>query len=173
MRLKDKKVLTLVDEIYEDLELLYPILRLREEGATVVVAGQETGKTYTGKHGYPTQADVTFSEVNVEEYDALLVPGGFAPDKLRRYPEVLEFTKHFDQEKKVIGHICHAGWVLVSADVLKGVKVTSTPAIKHDLINAGAEWVDEEVVVDGHIVSSRKPDDLPAYVKAISDLLAE
>ena len=173
MSLKNKKILTLVDEIYEDLELLYPILRLREEGATVVVAGQETDKTYSGKHGYPIEADMTFSEVKVEEYDALLVPGGFAPDKLRRYPEVLEFVKHFDKEKKVIGHICHAGWVLVSADVLQGVKVTSTPAIKDDLTNAGAEWVDEEVVVDGHIISSRRPDDLPAYVKSIIDQIAK
>ena len=171
MGLKDKKVLTLVDEIYEDLELLYPIYRLREEGAKVVVAGKETDKTYKGKHGYPTEADVTFSEVNVEEYDGILVPGGFAPDKLRRYPEVLDFVKHFDKEKKVIGHICHAGWVLVSADVLDGVKVTSTPAIKDDLKNAGAEWVDEEVVVDGHIISRRKPDDLPAYMKAIIEKL--
>lgn len=173
MRLKDTKVLTVVDDIFEDLELMYPIYRLREEGATVVVAGKEAGQTYQGKHGVLVQSDKSFSEINVEEYDGILVPGGFAPDKLRRYPEVLEFVRYFDQNKKLIGHICHAGWVLASADVLKGVKVTSTPAIKDDLINAGAEWVDEEVVVDGHIVSSRKPDDLPAYVKTIADLLAK
>lgn len=172
MRLKDKKVLTVVDDIFEDLELMYPILRLREEGATVVVAGKEAGQTYHGKNGIPAQSDVSFSEVKVEEYDGLLVPGGFAPDKLRRYPEVLEFVRYFDQKQKVIGHICHAGWVLASADVLKGVKVTSTPAIKDDLVNAGAEWVDQEVVVDGHIISSRKPDDLPVYVKTIADHLA-
>ncbi|WP_440896873.1 type 1 glutamine amidotransferase domain-containing protein [Amphibacillus sp. Q70] len=172
MRLTDKKILTVVDDIFEDLELMYPILRLREEGATVTVAGKEAGYTYKGKNGVPAQSDVSFSEVKVEEYDALLIPGGFAPDKLRRYPEVIEFVQHFDQKEKVIGHICHAGWVLVSADVLKGVKVTSTPAIKDDLVNAGAEWVDQEVVVDGHIISSRKPDDLPAYVKTIADHLA-
>lgn len=173
MSLKDKKVLTLIDETFEDLELLYPILRLREEGTTVDVAGSKADKTYKGKNGYPADSDISFSDVNPEDYDALLIPGGFAPDKLRRYPEVLKFVQHFDREKKVIGHICHAGWVLASADVLKGVKVTSTPAIKDDLTNAGADWVNQEVVVDGHIISSRKPGDLPAYMIAIIEALKE
>lgn len=173
MRLRDKKVLTVVDDTFEDLELMYPILRLKEEGATVVVAGKESKRTYHGKYGIPVQSDQSFAEVKVDEYDALLIPGGFAPDKLRRYDEVLAFVRHFDQQQKVIGHICHAGWVLVSADVLEGVRVTSTPAIKDDLVNAGAEWVDQEVVIDGHIISSRKPADLPTYVKAIADHLVQ
>ncbi|WP_066187621.1 MULTISPECIES: type 1 glutamine amidotransferase domain-containing protein [Gracilibacillus] len=172
MRLKDKKVIALVDEEFEDLELWYPVMRLREEGAAVDLVGKEAGKTYMGKYGVPAQSDLAFTEVDAESYDGILVPGGWAPDKLRRYPEVLQMVRHMHETKKPIGQICHAGWVLISAGILRGVKVTSTPGIKDDMTNAGAFWKDEAVVVDGHIISSRRPPDLPPYAKAYADVLA-
>lgn len=173
MRLKNKKVIALVADDFEDLELWYPILRLREEGATVDVVGEEAGKTYVGKYGVPAEATLSFDEVDADTYDAILVPGGWAPDKLRRYPEVIDFIKTLDRAKKPIGQICHAGWVLISANILNGVNVTSTPGIKDDMTNAGATWTDQAVVVDGHIISSRRPPDLPPYMKAFADKLAE
>ncbi|MEC5425414.1 type 1 glutamine amidotransferase domain-containing protein [Virgibacillus sp. C22-A2] len=173
MRLKNKKVMALVDHDFEDLELWYPVLRLQEEGAQVDLVGMEANKKYIGKYGVPAESAYAFTDVQADDYDAILVPGGWAPDKLRRYSEVLEFIKVMDKAKKPIGQICHAGWVLISADILHGKKVTSTPGIKDDMTNAGATWVDEAVVVDGHIVSSRRPPDLPPYVKAFADKLAE
>ena len=173
LRLKDKKVIALVDHEFEDLEHWYPVYRLREEGAQVDLVGPEAGVTYQGKYGVPAKTDFAFTDINAKDYDAILVPGGWAPDKLRRYPEVLEFIRVMDAAKKPIGQICHAGWVLISANVLQGKKVTSTPGIKDDMTNAGATWVDEAVVVDGHIISSRRPPDLPPYVKTFADKLAE
>ncbi|UCZ51554.1 type 1 glutamine amidotransferase [Bacillus shivajii] len=171
MNLKEKKVLSVVDHEFEDLELLYPHLRLQEEGAITHIAGKKADVEYIGKYGVPVKPDYCFDQVNIEEYDALLVPGGWAPDKLRRYDEVLEMVKYMNEQKRVIGQICHAGWVLISANILHGKKVTSTPGIKDDMINAGAEWHNEEVIVDGHIISSRRPPDLPAYGKALADAL--
>lgn len=173
LTLQGKRVLTVVDHDYNDLELWYPIYRLREEGVTVDIAGPEANTVYNGQAGIPVKTDYAYSEVKAEDYVGILVPGGWAPDKIRRYPEVLSFIQELDKAEKPIGQICHAGWVLVSADVLKGRKVTSTAAIKDDMKNAGATWVDEEVVVDGHIISSRSPDDLPAYMKAYVKKLAE
>lgn len=173
MRLKDKKIVALLEDDFEDLELWYPVLRLREEGAAVHLVAKEAEKVYKGKYGVPATADKAFSEINIAHYDAILVPGGWAPDKLRRYPEVLDFVKEMDNKNKPIGQICHAGWVLISADILQGKQVTSTPGIKDDMMNAGATWHDQAVIVDGHIVSSRRPPDLPPYVKAFADLLAE
>ncbi|MFD2044233.1 type 1 glutamine amidotransferase domain-containing protein [Ornithinibacillus salinisoli] len=173
MRLKDKKVIALVDEDFEDLELWYPVLRLQEEGAQVDLVGKEANQKYIGKYGVPAESKFSFSDINVDDYDAILVPGGWAPDKLRRFPEVIAFIKEMDQAKKPIGQICHAGWVLISANILQGRTVTSTPGIKDDMMNAGAKWIDEAVTVDGHIVSSRRPPDLPEYVKVFADKLAE
>ncbi|MDF2815304.1 MAG: protease [Paenibacillus sp.] len=172
MRLAGKKVICLVDEEFEDLELWYPIYRVREEGAVVHLVGNEKGKTYIGKYGVPAQSDLSFDEVNSADYDGILVPGGWAPDKLRRYPKVLQAVKEMDEAGKPIGQICHAGWVLVSAKILQGRKVTSTPGIRDDMENAGATWYDEAVVVDGNIISSRRPPDLPPYAKAFCDVLA-
>ncbi|MFC0559942.1 type 1 glutamine amidotransferase domain-containing protein [Halalkalibacter alkalisediminis] len=173
MRLQDKKVMAIVDEEFEDLELWYPIMRLQEEGATVHLVGAEKGKTYIGKYGVPATTDLAFKDIKSENYDGILVPGGWAPDKLRRYSEVLQFVKEMDHDKKPIGQICHAGWVLISAKVLNGRRVTSTPGIRDDMENAGAKWLDEAVVVDGHIISSRRPPDLPPYAKAFADALAD
>ncbi|WP_232698909.1 type 1 glutamine amidotransferase domain-containing protein [Brevibacillus daliensis] len=172
MRLQGKKVVCFVEHDFEDLELWYPVYRLREEGATVHLVGPKAGETYIGKYGVPCVSDKAMSDVAAKDYDGVLVPGGWAPDKLRRYGEVLTFVKEMDQAKKPIGHICHAGWVLASAKILQGVKTTSTPGIKDDIENAGAVWIDEEVVVDGHIIGSRRPPDLPAYAKTFADVLA-
>ncbi|SFP43368.1 type 1 glutamine amidotransferase domain-containing protein [Salibacterium halotolerans] len=167
MSLQGKRIIALVDEDFEDLELWVPVMRLREEGVDVVLTGKEKGKTYYGKHGVPAEAEASFTDISAAEYDGILVPGGWAPDKLRRYPEVMDMVRHMDKQQKLIGQICHAGWVLVSADILTNKKVTSTPGIKDDMKNAGAVWYDEEVVVDGHIVSSRRPPDIPAYSRAL------
>lgn len=172
MRLKGKRVLSLVDEEFEDLELWYPIYRVREEGAEVVLAGADKGKTYVGKYGVPAKSDAAFDEVDAADYDGLLIPGGWAPDKLRRYPKVLRFVREMDEAGKPIGQICHAGWVLISAKILQGRRVTSTPGIKDDMENAGAIWLDEAVVTDGNLISARRPPDLPPYGKAFCDALA-
>lgn len=164
MRLQNHKVISLVDHAFDDLELWYPILRLREEGAQVDVVGPEAKQTYIGKDGVSVTSDYAFGDINPEEYDALIVPGGWAPDKIRRYPEVHELVRHMHDNNKTLGQICHAGWVLISADVLQGKTVTSTPGIKDDMTNAGATWVDKPVVVDGQLVSSRRPPDLPKYL---------
>lgn len=173
MLLKGKKILSFVSTDFEDLELWYPILRLREEGAIVHLIAEEKSHEYIGKYGVPAVSDATFSEINTEDYDALLVPGGWSPDKLRRFDDVLRITREFNDDKKPIGQICHAGWVLISADILKGVNVTSTPGIKDDMTNAGAIWHDEAVVVDGHIVSSRRPPDLPDYMREFIKVIAK
>ncbi|MTH53628.1 DJ-1/PfpI/YhbO family deglycase/protease [Bacillus mangrovi] len=172
MRLENKKVIQLVSSEFEDLELWYPVLRLQEEGATVHIAGEKANETYIGKYGVPVTSDFAFADISPEEYDAILVPGGWSPDKLRRYPEVLEMVRYMDKHEKPIGQICHAGWVLISAGILKGRNVTSTPGIKDDMTNAGAIWHDVAVITDGHIVSSRRPPDLPQYAKEFADLLA-
>lgn len=159
-----KKILTLVDESFEDLELWYPVYRLREEGCTVDLAAKQAG-LYHGKYGVPCQVDMAFDEVDPDDYDGLLVPGGWAPDKLRRFPVVLDIVRKMNADNKVIGEICHAGWVLISAGILKGKKVTSTVGIRDDMTNAGAEWLNVDSVVDGNIVSAQVPSSLPAYMK--------
>lgn len=164
MRLENKKVLALVDNDFEDLELWYPVLRLREEGAQVDLAGAKAQQNYRGKYGLPATSDYAFKDIDANDYDALLVPGGWAPDKLRRFAAVIQIVQTMNEQNKVIGQICHAGWVLISADILQGKTVTSTPGIKDDMKNAGATWVDRPVVTDGKLVSSRRPPDLPAYL---------
>jgi protease I len=166
MELKNKRFVAIIHQIFEDLELWYPVIRLREAGAEVVLAGEKSGNQYTGKNGVPATADIGYDDLNAEEFDGLIIPGGYAPDKMRRYPKVLEFVKQMDDAGKPIGIICHAGWVTISANILKGRKITSVGTIKDDMVNAGANWVDEQVVVDKNLVSSRTPADLPEYMKA-------
>ncbi len=173
MRLEGKRIIQVVSNDFEDLELWYPVHRLREEGAIVDIVGEKADETYIGKYGVPIKSNKTFDEINPSEYDAILVPGGWSPDLLRRFDSVLNMVRHFDQNKQPIGQICHAGWVLISAGILKGVNVTSTPGIKDDMTNAGAVWPDEAVVVDGHIVSSRRPPDLPDYMRAFIQVMEE
>lgn len=169
--LKKQKILILVADHYEDLELQYPKYRLLEAGAQIVVAGAKAGETYKGKNGYPCKADIAFDKVKVADYSALIIPGGYAPDILRRIPKVLEITREFDKKKKLIAFICHAGWVPISAKIIDGVKCTSFGAIKDDMINAGAKWVDQAVVIDKHFITSRSPEDLPVFCPAIIDYL--
>ncbi|MDX9724365.1 MAG: type 1 glutamine amidotransferase domain-containing protein [Myxococcota bacterium] len=168
-----KRILSLVDDIYEDLELWYPKLRLEEEGWQVDVAGPRTAQRYVGKHGYPCVSSHAIAEVQATDYDALLVPGGFAPDKLRRDPKVLELVRGFDAAAKPIAFICHAGWILISARILNGRRATSTVGIRDDMVNAGVDWVDEALVVDGHLISSRTPVDLPVFARALVDAVRE
>src|SRR5690625_269264 len=173
MRLQGKRVVAVVEDNYNDLEHWYPVYRMREEGAQVDIAGPESGATYRGQSCIPATAEYAFSDIDANDYDGILIPGGWAPDKLRRSEALLDFVRKMDAAKKPIGQICHAGRVAVSANILKGRKVTSTPAIKDDMKNAGATWVDEPTVVDGHIISSRRPDDMPIYAKAFADKVAE
>lgn len=163
-----KTILTFVDDVYEDLELWYPRLRLEEEGWNVVVAGPKAGSIYKGKHGYPCKADIDIGDVEQPlDYDGLLVPGGFAPDKLRRDANVLNIVRVLHEARRPIAFICHAGWILISANVLRGRRATSTVGIRDDMVNAGATWVDEALVVDGHLISSRTPADLPVFAAAL------
>lgn len=167
MELNGKTVAILVENLYQELEVWYPLLRLREAGARVLTVGQEAGQTYTSKHGYPVVADQAFSQVSAAELDALVIPGGYAPDILRRYPKALDLVRDMNAAGKIVAAICHAAWVLCSAGILKGRRATCFFAIKDDLIHAGASYVDEEVVVDGNLITSRKPDDLPAFCRGI------
>ncbi len=164
--LENLKILILVENQFEDLELFYPRYRLIEEGAQVVIAGPKGKEMYHSKHQYPCQSDIAFEEVKGKDYAAIFIPGGYAPDKIRTHSKVLELLREFHSQEKVIAFICHAGWVPSSANILKGVKCTSYPNIKDDLIHAGAQWVDEKVVIDRHFISSRKPDDLPYFCSA-------
>ncbi|MFF2856432.1 type 1 glutamine amidotransferase domain-containing protein [Peribacillus sp. NPDC058002] len=171
MRLAGKKVISLVHHEFEDLELWYPILRLKEEGAIVHLAGEKANETYIGKYGVPAISEYEYGSIKAEEYDAILVPGGWAPDKIRRFPEVISLIQSMEENKKTIGQICHAGWVLISAKILQGKNVTSTPGIKDDMENAGATWIDKPVVVDGNLVSSRRPPDLPDYLRELINVI--
>ncbi|MGB7325048.1 MAG: type 1 glutamine amidotransferase domain-containing protein [Rubripirellula sp.] len=170
--LAGQKVLILVGEIYEDLELWYPKLRLEEAGAETVVAGPKAAAHYNGKHGYPCTSDAAIDDMAADDFDALVVPGGFMPDKLRRDQVVLDLVRAFDVAKKPIAAICHGGWIPISAGVYKGVRVTGSPGIKDDLVNAGAVYEDAEVLVDGHHVTSRRPDDLPAFCRELIGLMS-
>jgi protease I len=167
MSLADKKVLVLAADLFEDVELLYPVYRLREEDVSVTVAGLDD-KPVTGKKGHgPVQVQVTIKDVSEQDYDALVIPGGFAPDRLRRSQQVLDLVKAFDTTGKPIAFICHAGWVPISAKILKGRSATSFGAIRDDMENAGVDWVDEATVVDGNLISARGPDDLGPWLRAL------
>lgn len=167
------RILMFVEDVYEDLELWYPKLRLLEAGAHVTVAGPEAEKKYAGKHGYPCRSDAAIADMDAADFHGLVLPGGFMPDKLRRGPKVLGLVREFAAANKLVAAICHGGWIAISAGVYRGVKVTGSPGIKDDLVNAGAIWHDAPVVVDRHFISSRKPDDLPAFMGAILTFLNE
>jgi protease I len=166
MELKGKRVALLVDNMYQEMEVWYPLYRLKEAGADVVTVGAAAGQTYASKLGYPCKADKSYDEVKAAEFDGVIVPGGFAPDHIRRYPKAIEFVREIDKGGKLVAAICHGPWVLCSAGTLKGRKATCFFAIKDDVINAGADYQDAAVVVDGGLVTSRKPDDLPEFCQA-------
>lgn len=164
--LTGKRVLFFAGPLYEELELWYPRVRVEEEGAATIVAGLGE-REYAGKHGYPVTCDAAVGEIDAARFDALVIPGGFAPDKLRRDATVLAITRAIFEAGKPVAFICHAGWVPISAKIVKGKRLTSVGAIRDDLENAGAIWVDAPVVVDGNLITSRTPKDLPEFARAI------
>ena len=170
--LAGKQIAILAEDLYEDQELWYPLLRLREAGAEVVVVGPGPAKTHASKHGYPVEVDKLVHEVEAADFDAVIIPGGYAPDRMRRHPAMVALVRQAVLTDKVVAAICHAGWMLASAEVLQGRTVTGFFAIKDDLIHAGAHYRDAEVVVDGNLITSRQPGDLPAFCRAIIQALA-
>lgn len=170
MELAGKRVVVLAENNYQELELWYPVLRLREAGAEVQVAGPGRG-SYVSKYGYPVKEDVKVSEVDVGSIDAVIIPGGFAPDAMRTHEATLALVSAAFHQGKVVAAICHAGWVLISAGIVRGRRVTGVRAIRDDLVNAGGSFVDAAVVQDGKLITSRLPADLPAFCRAIIDAL--
>lgn len=171
MKLNGASFLMFIDDVYEDLEVWYPKLRLIEAGAQVFAAAPEAGHVYQGKHGYPCESDMAIDDVHEADFTGLILPGGFSPDKLRRLDAVKELTRAFHKNGKLVAHICHGGWIAASAGICNGYTMTSTPGIKDDLVNAGALWVDEPVVIDRNMVSSRRPADLPNFMTGIFTFL--
>jgi protease I len=172
MELQGKKIAILVADQYQELEVWYPLLRFREDGAETDAVGSEAGKTYNSKKGYPVVANRSIADVRAAEYDAVVIPGGWAPDTLRQDSRVIKFVREMHQAGKIVAAICHGGWVLASAEIVDGLRATCFKAIKDDLIHAGATYEDTEVVVDGNIVTSRVPTDLPAFCREIAQALA-
>jgi protease I len=167
MALAGKRIAVLAADLYQELEIWYPLLRFREEGAETVVVGAEAGKTYSSKKGYPVVADLSIADAHSRDFDAVVIPGGWAPDALRQDERMVEFVRAMDKAGKVVAAICHAGWLFCSADIVRGRKATCFKAIKDDMVHAGAKYVDEEVVVDGNLITSRMPADLPAFCREI------
>ena len=166
MELTGKRIAILIEDMYNEQEFWYPYFRMKEAGAKVTVVG--TGdKEYHSKIGMSAPGGVAAESVNASEFDAVIVPGGFAPDRMRRNTAMLNLVRDCFTQRKIVAAICHAGWVLVSAGILKGKKVTCVPSIKDDIVNAGATYLDQEVVKDGNLITSRSPDDLPAFCREI------
>ncbi len=164
MELKGKRAAVLVEQQYQEMEVWYPVYRLREAGCTVTLVGPDAGHPYPSKLGYPAKSDKSIKDVSANDFDCVVIPGGFAPDFLRRSEGILKFVSEMAEQGKVVAAICHGPWVLCSTQALKGKKATCFSAIKDDVINAGASYVDAEVVRDGNLITSRKPDDLPAFM---------
>jgi len=165
--LNGKKIVILVAEQFQDMEVMYPYYRFKEEGAEVIVAGTGSAEIYNGKFGYPIKVTTTADKLKASEIDAVIIPGGWAPDFLRRYDFVNKFVREAFEKGKVVASICHGGSVLVSAHILKGKTATAFKAVKDDMVYAGCKFVDREVVVDGNLITSRTPDDLPVFCRAI------
>ncbi|MFQ6078809.1 MAG: type 1 glutamine amidotransferase domain-containing protein [Thermodesulfobacteriota bacterium] len=167
MELRGKKVVILVEEMYNEYEFWYPYYRLKEAGVDVTVVGSGSSETYKSKSGLQVNVDTSADQVSAADYDGIVIPGGYAPDLMRRYPSMVKLVKDLFRTGKVVAAICHAGWMLASAEIAQGKTVTCFFSIKDDLIHAGANYVDQEVAVDGNLITSRKPDDLPAFMKAV------
>ncbi len=173
MDLTGKTIAILVDTLYQEMEVWYPLFRFQEAGARVVTVGAKAGETYGSKLGYPVKAQIAFENARAADFDGVVVPGGYAPDHIRRHPKANQFVQDMNAKGKLVAAICHGPWVLCSAGgLLKGRKATSFFAIKDDVVNAGADWRDAEVVVDGNLVTSRKPEDLPAFCRACLQVMA-
>lgn len=173
MRLRGKRIGVFVEEGFEDLEFWVPVMRLREEGAQVTVIGSGRADRFRGKHCLEAKPDVAADQVSANDFDALVVPGGWAPDKLRRFPAVLELVRTAYEQGKIVGSICHGGWVLISAGVVRGHRATGSSAIKDDLTNAGATWVDEAAFRDGNLVWGRVVEDIPAFCRELIAAIVE
>jgi len=171
MEKQGKKVIILVEEMYNEFEFWYPLYRLREAGVEVVIVGSGSADIYKSKAGLPCKVDTSADQISSADFDGIVIPGGYAPDHMRRHPSMVKLVKDLFEEGKVVAAICHAGWMLASAEIVAGRTVTAFFAIKDDLIHAGANYVDQEVVVDGNLITSRKPDDLPAFMRAILEAL--
>jgi protease I len=171
MELKGKRIAVLVDIMYQEMEVWYPYFRFQEAGAEVVLVGAVAGQTYGSKLGYPARCELSYEAANAQEFDGVVVPGGYAPDHIRRHQRAIEFVREIDQAGKLVAAICHGPWVLCSTGTLKGKRATCFFAIKDDVINAGGKYEDGEVVVDGNLVTSRKPEDLPAFCRASIEVL--
>ncbi|PSQ74836.1 MAG: type 1 glutamine amidotransferase [Bacteroidetes bacterium QH_9_64_21] len=171
MDLTTHRVAVLVDKSFEDLEFWVPTMRLREEGAEVIVAGREADTTFTGKHGLTATTDVAARRLDAEPLDAIVVPGGWAPDKLRRDDGVTDLVREMDAQEKIVAQICHAGLVGISAGIVDGCRATGSQGIKDDLVNAGAEWVDEAAFQDNHLVWGRVVKDIPAFCRTLMQAL--
>ncbi|MEZ6143254.1 MAG: type 1 glutamine amidotransferase domain-containing protein [Zavarzinella sp.] len=172
MNLQGKRIAVFVEQQYQELEVWYPYYRLKEAGATVHLVGPESGTNYPSKLGYPAKSEIAASALSVSDYDGLVIPGGFAPDYIRRVPALIQFVQGMHDAGKPIAAICHGPWVLCSTTALRGKTATCFFAIKDDVVNAGATYVDQETVVDGNLVTARKPDDLPAFTVAFMKLLS-
>jgi protease I len=170
--LQGKRAAVMVGPMFEDVEATYPLYRMREAGAEVTVIGSESGSSVTGKHGQDLEVERAAGDLSAGDLDLLVIAGGYGPDKLRRDDGVLRLVRELHEQGKTIAFICHAGWVPISAGIVEGRRVTSVPAIADDLRNAGAEWEDSEVVVDGNLVTSRRPDDLPAFMRNTIEVAA-
>jgi protease I len=168
-----KRAAILIEQQYQELEVWYPLYRLREAGCEVTLVGPEADHVYPSKLGYPARSQLAARFASTADFDLVVIPGGFAPDYIRRHEAMIHFVSEMDALCKVVAAICHGPWVLCSTRALKGRKATSFFAIKDDVINAGAMYLDAEVVRDGHLITSRKPDDLPAFMRAIFQALRE
>lgn len=173
MTLNGKRFALLVEGLYEDQEFWYPLQRLREAGADVVVVGPEAETTYKSKYGYPAVSDKMATQIAVDDVDGVIIPGGYAPDRMRRHKSMVNLVRQAYHDGKIVAAICHGGWLLCSADVLQGRKATSFSAIQVDMENAGANWIDRDVVRDANLITSRTPDDLPAFMREIIAAAAE
>ena len=165
--LQGKREAILFEQMFQEMEVWYPIYRLREAGCKVTVVGPEAGKEYPSKLGYPVKSDKAAKDVSADDFDLLIIPGGYAPDHMRRHEAMIRLTSDMVEQGKIVAAICHGAWMLCSTQALKGRKATCFFAIKDDVINAGGKYVDAEVVRDGNLITSRKPDDLPAFMQAI------
>jgi len=173
MNLDRARVAVLVENLYQELELWYPVLRLREAGVPVTIVGPTAGEVYASKLGYPAVAEAGIDDVSADDFDAVIVPGGFSPEYLRRNPAFVDLVRALNDRGDTVAAICHAGWLLATADIVKGRPVTSVAVIKDDVIHAGGDWKNEPVVVDGNLITSQLPNDLPQFLAAILQSLAD
>jgi protease I len=171
MSLNGKRVAVLVEQLYQEMEVWYPVYRLREAGCVVELVGPEAGKTYTSKLGYPAKATLSAKDAKGDDFAAVVIPGGFSPDYIRRSADLLRLVREVYAAGKPVAAICHGPWVLCSTTALKGRRVTCFHSIKDDVVNAGGTYVDEEVCIDGNVITSRTPEDLPAFVVAIIEMM--